>query len=74
MNIDIEDIAKALNRAKEAQDILDRVLSYYDVYSGQFDKIPDIDAEYLFKCSDGSYYKDGLNTRIRSYINFDDSE
>lgn len=74
MNIDIEDIAKALNRAKEAQDLLDRVLRYYDVYTGQFNKIPDIDAEYLFKCSDGSYYKDGLNTRIRSYINFDDSE
>ena len=74
MNIDIEDISKALNRAKEAQDLLDSILSYYDVYSGQFDKIRDIDAEYLFKLSDGSYHKDGLNTRIREYIKFDDSE
>ena len=74
MNIDIEDISKALNRAKEAQNLLNSILRYYDVYSGQFSKIPDIDAEYLFKCSDGSYYRDGLNTRIRSYINFDDSE
>jgi ABC-type Fe3+-hydroxamate transport system substrate-binding protein len=74
MNIDIEDISKALNRAKEAQDLLDSILSYYNIYSGQFDKIRDIDAKYLFKLSDGSYYKYGLNTRIRAYIKFDDSE
>lgn len=74
MNIEFEDIIKSFKKAQDAVEILDRVLSYYNVCSGQFDKIPDIDAEYLFKCSDGSYYKDGLNTRIRSYINFDDSE
>ena len=74
MKITAYDIIEPLKSLIEAKELLDKVLRYYDVYSGQFEKIPNIDAEYLFKCSDGSYYKDGLNTRIRDYIKFDDSE
>lgn len=74
MKITAYDIIEPLKNLIEAKELLDKVLSYYDVYSGQFGKIPDIEAEYLFKCSDGSYHKDGLNTKIRDYIKFDDSE
>lgn len=70
----IEELIKTLQRAQEAQDILNSVLSYYNIYSGQFDKIPDYDAEHIFRCSDGTLIRNTLNARIRSYTNFDDSE
>lgn len=74
MNINIEDIAKALNKAKEAQDLLDSILMHYDVYTGQFEKIGQLDAEYMTKLDNGQYYKNSLNKKIRDYIKFDDSE
>ena len=70
----IEELIETLNRAKEAQDILNRVLSYYNIYSGQFDKIPDYDAEHIFRCSDDALIRNTLNARIRAYKDFDDSE
>jgi len=68
------DVIESLKSLIEAKELLDKILHYYNVYSGQFEKIPDMDAEFLFKRIDGSYYKDGLNARIRDYIKFDDSE
>lgn len=73
-NLDIEDIAKALNKAKEAKDLLDSILLYYDVYTGQFEKIGKLDAEYMPKLDNGQYYKGSLNNKIREYLKFDDSE
>ena len=72
--MEIEELIETLNRAKEAQEILSKVLSYYNIYSGQFDQIPDYDAEYIFRYPDGTFNKDTLNARIRAYKNFDDSE
>lgn len=72
--MEIEELIKTLKRAKEAQDILNRILSYYNIYSGQFDQIPDYDAEHIFRYPDGTFNKDTLNARIRAYKDFDDSE
>ena len=74
MKITAYDIIEPLKNLIEAKELLDKILSYYDVYSGQFRKIPSYDADYYFKHDDGTYYKDGLNTKIRDYIKFDDSE
>ena len=74
MKITAYNIIEPLKNLIDAKELLDKILSYYDVYSGQFRKVSDIDAEYMFKRDDGSYYKDGLNARIRDYIKFDDSE
>jgi hypothetical protein len=74
MKITAYDIIEPLKNLIEAKELLDRVLRYYNVYSGQFTKVPDYEAEYMFKCEDGSYIKDTLNARIRDYVKFDDSE
>lgn len=74
MNINIEDITKALNKAKEAKDLLDSILMHYNVYTGQFEKIGWLDSEYMPKLDNGQYYKGSLNSKIRAYLKFDDSE
>lgn len=74
MKITAYDIIEPLKNLIEAKELLDKILSYYDVYSGQFRELPAYEAQYLFQRSDGTYIKDGLNTRIRDYIKFDDSE
>lgn len=74
MKITAYDIIEPLKNLIEAKELLDKVLSYYDIYSGQFRKIPDYDAEYIYQYSDGTYKKDTLNAAIREYRNFDDSE
>lgn len=66
MNIEFEDIIKSFKKAQDAVEILDRILRYYNIYGGQFDKVPDYDCGF-----DKGY---SLNERIRAYINFDDSE
>lgn len=73
-SIDIDDILDILNDSREAKNLLDIILSYYDIYSGQFKKIPDYDAEYMFRRPDGTFIQDTLNKRIRDYRKFDDSE
>jgi len=61
----MQDFIHEMNRMYEGEEILQYILSYYDIYSGQFKEVPEYDTEY------GPY---SLNTRIRNYIKFDDSE
>jgi len=65
MKLSAADIIQPLQELIDAQKLLDRLLSYYDVYSGQFEKIPSHDVD---------YGPSSLNTAIRDYIKFDDSE
>lgn len=67
-------LIQTLEDALRAKEILSTILSYYDIYSGQFEKIPDYQAEYMYKRADGTYITDTLNKKIRDYIQFDDSE
>jgi len=62
----MQDWVNEINRLNEADRILRLILSYYDIYSGQFKKVPDYDTDL---CNPYS-----LNSAIRGYINFDDSE
>jgi len=64
MKIQFEDIAEALTEMIEAKKLLDKILSYYRIYDGDF-VIPEYEK---------TYDRNSLNTRIREYINFDDSE
>lgn len=73
MKITAYDIIEPLKNLIEAKELLDKVLSYYDVYSGQFRKIPDYEANFMHETAHG-LITDTLNSRIRDYIKFDDSE
>lgn len=73
MKLTAYDIIEPLKSLIEAKELLDKVLRYYDVYSGQFDKIPDRDSQFMFETAHG-LITDTLNSRIRNYIKFDDSE
>lgn len=66
MKIEPRDIVEPLKKLLDAQELLDRVLLYYDVYSGQFRELP------KYECGYNSGYS--LNDQVRAYINFDDSE
>lgn len=68
MKITAYDIIEPLKSLIEAKELLNSVLSYYDVYSGQFDKIPD------YECGFRGSSCPTLNEKIRQYIKFDDSE
>ena len=67
MKLEFEDIAKAMNRAAEAESLLQSMLMYYNVYSGEFDN------KYIGEFDKG-FDPYSLNSRVRAYINFDDSE
>ena len=73
-NVFLDSLLGLLQEAVVAKDLLDEILSYYEVYSGQFREIPDYQADYAYKRSDGSYVENSLNKKIRNYIKFDDSE
>ena len=64
--LEFSDIANLIQRAQEAQELLESILSNYDMYTGQFSKISDYDCRF-----DISH---NLINRIRRYRNFDDSE
>lgn len=68
MKITAYDIIEPLKNLIEAKELLDSVLSYYDVYSGQFREVPD------YECGWRGPPAQTLNERIREYIKFDDSE
>lgn len=74
MKITAEDIVEPLRELIDAKKLLDKILVYYDIYSGQFREIPDYEAEYMWKRPDGTYITDSLNKQIREYEKFDDSE
>lgn len=57
----IDKLIQELKDLKEAKDLLDKMLSHYDIYKKQFKEIPEYDQE-------------RLNNEIRKYQNFDDSE
>jgi len=57
----LDQLLKEINDLKEAKNLLDRILTYYDIYGQQ------IDNERLFK-------DDLLNKDLRLYEKFDDSE
>jgi hypothetical protein len=59
-------LLKDLGHLIEAAELLDNILSYYKIYDGQFDKIPDYDAEIG--------RRNNLMDKIRTYLDFDDSE
>lgn len=62
------DIIEPLKSLIEAKELFDSVLSYYDVYSGQFREVPD------YECGWRGGNCPSLNDKIRNYIKFDDSE
>jgi hypothetical protein len=71
---ELSDYVSDINDLLEAKKLLDHILQYYNIYSGQFEQVPDYDAEYVYTRNDGSYIVDTLNRRIRDYIEFEDSE
>lgn len=66
--MEIDKLVDNLQKLIDSKKLLDKILGYFDVYSGQFEKIPD--DEYGFN----SYKNPTLNEEIRSYLGFDDSE
>ena len=68
MKITTYDIIEPLKKLIEAKELLDEVLSYYDVYSGQFREVPD------YECGFRGGPCPTLQDKIRNYIKFDDSE
>ncbi len=67
---DIPDIVEALQDLIDSKKLLDRILQYYSVYNMKFD-IPDYEKN---RFSTGPNHKTTLETAIRSYLKFNDSE
>lgn len=69
-----------LKKAQEAKELLDSIISHYDVYSMEFTFHSDKDIEKIKKRMSPEILrtfrtdKQILNDRIRDYIDFDDSE
>lgn len=59
-----------LRHLLDSKELLDRILSHYDIYGVKFD-IPDYEKNDF---SNGQNYRNTLETAIREYLNFDDSE
>jgi hypothetical protein len=75
--MDTPTIEKFLEEIKHLQDaklLLKVILSYYDIYTGIFDNEKIEDFEDKCRKNPGLFYKDSLNTKIRDYLKFDDSE
>ena len=67
-------LTNEIDHLKEAKSLLNDILSHYNIYDQQFEKLDEtkypIRGPYANKKSEA----DELNIRIRSYLGFDDSE
>jgi hypothetical protein len=67
---DISNFIDDLQNLIDAKKLLDRILGHYDVYGAKFD-IPDYEKNDF---SNWQNYRNTLETEIREYLKFDDSE
>lgn len=59
-------LSREIEEAIEAKMLLDKILSYYNIYTGQFKTIPDSDCDLVSHHS--------LNNKVRHYLKFNDSK
>lgn len=64
IKMNLEQVAATLNEGVEAKRLLDKIISYWDPYSGEIN-VPEWDK---------SFDRNSLLMDIRNYIQFDDSE
>lgn len=57
----INNFIKEVEHLKDAKELLDEILVAYDIYGQKFN-------------NSSLFDKDGLNRKVRKYLNFDDSE
>lgn len=57
----INNFIKEVEHLKDAKELLDEILVAYDIYGQEFD-------------NSSLFDKDGLNRKVRKYLDFDDSE
>lgn len=57
----INNFIKEVEHLKDAKELLDEILVAYDIYGQEFN-------------NSSLFDKDGLNRKVRKYLDFDDSE